>query len=346
MTSKTRNLIILSYFVALVCAVAAVWVTFVDRGYNEIIFADVGQGDSSLIRTRHFENILIDGGNTGSGTYVLSSLMKTKNSFLLILCLLLFSSLHAQNEPVKILAIGNSFADDGIEYLDEIAISAGKHIIVANTYIGGCSIQRHLDNARHDKHDYKYRKNIDGKYTEEKGKSLLEALKDEEWDYIVFQQASSFAGQYSSYFPELTELMEYVKANANNPNVKYAMQQTWAYAKDSNHPGFFRYGKDQKAMYEDVVFSYDKAAQKQNISIVIPTGTAIQNGRSSSLGDTFCRDGYHLDLKYGRYTFFGESPIGITYRPEGVTDEQASIAQHAAHFAILRPTSVTDMSNF
>lgn len=44
------------------------------------------------------------------------------------------------------------------EYLDEIAISAGKHIIVANTYIGGCSIQRHLDNARHDKHDYKYRK--------------------------------------------------------------------------------------------------------------------------------------------------------------------------------------------
>ena len=135
--------------------------------------------------------------------------MKTKNSFLLILCLLLFSSLHAQNEPVKILAIGNSFADDGIEYLDEIAISAGKHIIVANTYIGGCSIQRHLDNARHDKHDYKYRKNIDGKYTEEKRKSLLEALKDEEWDYIVFQQASSFAGQYSSYFPELTELMEY-----------------------------------------------------------------------------------------------------------------------------------------
>ena len=61
--------------------------------------------------------------------------MKTKNSFLLILCLLLFSSLHAQNDPVKILAIGNSFADDGIEYLDEIAISAGKHIIVANTYI-------------------------------------------------------------------------------------------------------------------------------------------------------------------------------------------------------------------
>ena len=44
----------------------------------------------------------------------------------------------------------------------------------------------------------------------------------------------------------------------------------------------FQIRENQKAMYEDVVFSYDKAAQKQNISIVIPTGTAIQNGRSSS----------------------------------------------------------------
>ena len=68
--------------------------------------------------------------------------MKTKNSFLLILCLLLFSSLHAQNEPVKILAIGNSFADDGIEYLDEIAISAGKHIIVANTLISAGALSK------------------------------------------------------------------------------------------------------------------------------------------------------------------------------------------------------------
>ena len=66
--------------------------------------------------------------------------MKTKNSFLLILCLLLFSSLHAQNEPVKILAIGNSFADDGIEYLDEIAISAGKHIISAGALSKDTSI--------------------------------------------------------------------------------------------------------------------------------------------------------------------------------------------------------------
>ena len=157
-----------------------------------------------------------------------------------------------------------------------------------------------------------------------------------------------------TYFPDLAELMDYVRAHATNPHVQYALQQTWAYAKNSTHPGFFRYGKDQQAMYDDVVFSYDQVAKRLHITLVIPTGTAIQNARSSSLGDTLCRDGYHLNLKYGRYTaacawfetFFGESSIGIAYRPDGVTEQQAAIAQHAAHAAILCPTAVTDMSNY
>lgn len=280
--------------------------------------------------------------------------MKIRYTLLLILGLLAVASLQAQNDTLKILAIGNSFADDGIEYLDEVALSAGKHIIVANTYIGGCSIARHLDNARHNRHAYLYRKNIDGQYSEEHDKTLLEAIHDEKWDYIVFQQVSDLAGQYGSYFPDLAELMAYVQKNATNPHVQYALQQTWAYAKDSTHPGFFRYGKDQQAMYDDVVFSYSQAARMQHIAIVIPTGTAIQNARSSSLGDTLCRDGYHLNLQYGRYTaactwfetLFGQSSVGIAYRPDGVTEQQASIAQNAAHLAILCPTAVTSMANF
>ncbi len=38
--------------------------------------------------------------------------------------------------------------------------------------------------------------------------------------------------------------------------------------------------------------------------MIIPTGTAIQNARTSFVGDHMNRDGYHLDLKnrtlYGR----------------------------------------------
>ena len=143
--------------------------------------------------------------------------MKTYRALLLLFALLLTASLHAQNDTLRILAIGNSFADDGIEYLDEVARSAGKHIIVANTYIGGCSIARHLDNARHDRPAYLYRKNIDGKYTEEHDKTLHDAIRDEAWDYIVFQQVSDLAGQYGTYFPDLAELMDYVRPLATNP---------------------------------------------------------------------------------------------------------------------------------
>ena len=279
--------------------------------------------------------------------------MKTYRALLLLFALLLTASLHAQNDTLRILAIGNSFADDGIEYLDEVARSAGKHIVVANTYIGGCSIARHLDNARHDRPAYLYRKNIDGKYTEEHDKTLHDAIRDEAWDYIVFQQVSDLAGQYGTYFPDLAELMDYVRPLATNPHVQYALQQTWAYARNSTHPGFYRYGKDQQTMYDDVVFAYNQAARRQHITIVIPTGTAIQNARSSSLGDTLCRDGYHLNLTYGRYTaactwfetFFGEPSTGIAYRPEGVSEAQAKIAQQAAHAAILCPTAVTDLSH-
>ncbi len=36
--------------------------------------------------------------------------------------------------------------------------------------------------------------------------------------------------------------------------------------------------------------------------MVIPAGTAIQNARTSSQGDTYTRDGYHLEQTYGRFT--------------------------------------------
>jgi len=52
-----------------------------------------------------------------------------------------------QKETIKILAIGNSFSDDAVEYLDELAIADSVPLIVGNLYIGGCSLQRHWKNA-------------------------------------------------------------------------------------------------------------------------------------------------------------------------------------------------------
>ncbi len=66
-----------------------------------------------------------------------------------------------------------------------------------------------------------------------------------------------------------------------------------------------------------------------------------------------CRDGYHLDLKFGRYTaacawletITGISPVGLSYRPEGVDKTAAYVCQIAAHAAVLNPFVVTKLNN-
>ena len=49
------------------------------------------------------------------------------------------------------------------------------------------------------------------------------------------------------------------------------------------------------AMYNALVEGAKNAkANISKIDLIAPTGTAIQNARATSIGDTLTRDGYHL----------------------------------------------------
>lgn len=167
---------------------------------------------------------------------------------------------------------------------------------------------------------------------------------------MSFQQVSQLSGIYASYFPYLPELMVYVKQHLKNPKAIFVLHRTWAYAKDSSHRGFANYNKDQNAMFRAIVKTTNRVAcQLKDIAFIVPAGTAIQNARSSSKGDSLCRDGFHLDLKIGRYTaactwfekLTGISPIANTAFPQGMSPEDVAIAQEAAHKAVKRPNRVT-----
>ena len=81
------------------------------------------------------------------------------------------------------------------QYLHELAEADGISTIIGNMYIGGCSLERHVKNARANDSAYYYRKiGLDGKRVEKKKVSLETALADEEWDYVSLQQASPFSG--------------------------------------------------------------------------------------------------------------------------------------------------------
>lgn len=94
-------------------------------------------------------------------------------------------------------------------------------------FIGGCSLERHVKNARENAPAYAYRKiGTDGK-KREKGKMSLEmVLADEDWDYVSLQQASTFSGMYETYEASLPELIEYVKARLPK-KTKLMLHQTW-----------------------------------------------------------------------------------------------------------------------
>ena len=281
--------------------------------------------------------------------------MKQYKIVVICMCILLLlaGGVYAQQKTVRILAIGNSFSQDAVEqYLHELAEAEGISTIIGNMFIGGCSLERHVKNARDNAPAYAYRKiGTDGK-KREKGKMSLEAvLADEDWDYVSLQQASPFSGMYETYEASLPELIEYV--NARLPKkTKLMLHQTWAYASTSRHSGFKNYNCNQLTMYQAIADAVKKAAKANKIKIVIPSGTAIQNARTSFIGDHLNRDGYHLDVKIGRYTaactwferIFKHNVVGNPYAPEGLDEARKTVAQKAAHAAVKHPYKVTELS--
>lgn len=249
---------------------------------------------------------------------------------------------ESQTPTVRILAVGNSFSEDAIDqYFHELCEAAGKRVIIGNLYIGGCSLERHLLNARTDSAAYRFRRiGHDGVTITANPVTLSSALQSDDWNYVSFQQASPLSGKYGSY-ADLKPLIAYAD-NVTQGRPTYMWQQTWAYSPTSTHGAFPTYNSDQKVMYDSIMSATRRVmTDYPSLKVLIPTGTAVQTARIASGNYDLTRDGYHLDRLTGRYiaactwfeAIFGESVIGNPYHPAGMTDEQARMAQEADHSA-------------
>lgn len=258
----------------------------------------------------------------------------------------------AQKDTLRVLAIGNSFSEDAVEQnLANIAAADGRVIIVGNLYIGGCSLQTHWENASADKKAYRYRRiGADLKMVTINNVAISAALKDQPWDVVSLQQRSGFSANYYTYEPFVSNLKEYVQANTEK-DVKFVFHQTWAYEGSSMHQDFTLYNRDQMKMYKGILDASSKTVKKHGFT-VIPCGTAVQNLRTSYVGDHITRDGFHMNKVFGRYLLAATwyevltgSPVqGNTYCPKGMDERMLETTQAAAHLAILKPFKVTDMS--
>lgn len=256
-----------------------------------------------------------------------------------------------EDGALKILAIGNSYSDDCMEYVYRIAKSAGiEEVKVANLYIGGCSIDMHVNNSKSNAPAYIYRVNMSGSWISTNNYKLGDAIKSDDWDFITMQQASTYSGLEASY-GKLGTLIDYVRSLAGE-KTKFAWHMTWAYQDEFDNAAFIPYDYSQTKMYRAITSTVQKViVPNENFTALIPSGTAVQNARTSYLGDNLNRDGTHLSYDFGRFiaglTVFnaltGISLDQVTYAPPAVSDAKygKALCVESAANAIKTPFDVT-----
>ena len=238
----------------------------------------------------------------------------------------------------KILVISNSFGQDANRYLYGICRSAGEEIKVVTLYIGGCTLYRHYRNMLSDEAAYVL--HVNGVDTGFKV-SLKEALLNDEWDIVTFQQASPKSGDYESYEPFLTELSAYVKKLV--PKAKQYIHAIWGWSDSKLALSHLPY-ETAKQMYAADHAAYKKAAVAISADGYIPA-TAAMEKLYARLGDAAYRDGFHANLGSARYmlalvwymTLFGKDNIDAVSFSDfdiPVTDEEKKIAEACAIAAV------------
>ena len=242
---------------------------------------------------------------------------------------------------IRVLCIGNSFSWDAVEQeLVPLCDAKGIQVEVHNLYYGGCSLQQHAEFLAKDTAAYSHRvcTNAEGRVVKDTI-SLRQALRDGKYDVMSLQQASHDSGIRSSYEPWLTTLIDTVRAY--QPEAQLYWMQTWAYSKDAKHPAYPRYHSNQQEMWDSIQACIKSQITNHKLQI-IPCGSAIQNARHTKLGDTLCRDGYHLNYVYGRYTaaavwyeiLTGKDVRKNRYKNPQMTCQQRLQTQKSAHKAV------------
>ena len=269
---------------------------------------------------------------------------------------------HAANPKasIKLLAIGNSFSQDAINnHLYEVLESAGyEEIVLGNMYIGGCSLDTHWANMKNGSADYTYyyRSSETNGWRTTYNQTLATAMAEEEWDYITIQQVSGSSGKIGDY-GNLDNALNWINDNKSNPNAKILWHMTWAYNDTNNNSGFANYGNDQMTMYRMILDTVNaKVAEHELVDGIIPSGTSIQNMRTSTkvAASSLCEsDGYHLSAKIGDYiaalTWYaylsGDDVSYLAYQPNEVASFRDDI-NASVNAAIENPYKVTKCASY
>jgi hypothetical protein len=202
---------------------------------------------------------------------------------------------------LKILFIGSSFGVDTINYVGDIAHSYNFNIVIGNLYVGASGIKDYITFYESDRKISYYKWGLNATVWENGTSTVKEALSDEAWDFVIIQN-----GAYQSTYWDQDEkgniTKNYVSLFADiidrcclfsHPVICFNM--TWAYSvyhtlssSQGSKDKWLSFGINQKqrqlGMYTELCRLAQKVLQHcPEVKFVIPSGTAVQNARGTSL---------------------------------------------------------------
>lgn len=290
-------------------------------------------------------------------------------------------------KSLKLLSIGNSFSRNTMENLYHIALDQGfTDIELGYFYYPGASITRHWKMATNadslktaekavtelaNYHYFRWENNgwYDYSISKEEAQAWIDnsedaavkpsdifeyGIKDKAWDIIDLQLSSIEAD--GTVFGKLDELLAIVD-RLKNTDTKYGCLQTWAFSEDSKHGQYLIQYKDKGLtpidQYNDIITNSNTILNnyKDKITYFVPSGTAVQNMRTTYVGDKLSDDGYHMNM-LGSYIssmtllreLTGATLDDVTYitNTEKLSAEDLSLAKWAVDSAMKNKLAITE----
>lgn len=283
-------------------------------------------------------------------------------------------------EPtLRILFIGNSFTKDAVEHLPKMVSAADIPTLkMVHLYYGGRTIPEYADGyaTKSDYTCYKYNPGT-SLWLSYTGYNIQQIVKSDTWDIVCLQEHT---GNSCGWIWNDTEknaiqgLIADIRADQNGHTPKFVYIMSQAYFnmdKIGTAQRPYKNFTTQDEMFDVIVAQARKVLDQTEVEQIIPTGTVLQNLRTSSLNNDMdlTRDGYHMDYGLSRYaaacavfesiispSFGGKKLDGNSFRynvsstTDGtyttpVTDDNQPVALQAARYALATPFAVTDMSS-
>ena len=277
-------------------------------------------------------------------------------------------------KDLKILSIGHSFSLDAMRtYMWNAFDAAGYNVTIGYLYYPSCSLEQHYHYITNNSKSYEqYGKNENGEWVTQKNVDAKPALWDEDWDIVTFQPDPDYGHGKTCYcqwgcnatidndYIHFNQLVDKVKAtlasqdNPNGPNtdVKFYYHLTWTWRKDCYLYNSVSKGYDQQTLWQAFIDATNQyVTPNKNILGVIPCNTAIENARTTWMGDTFnaegSNDGYHLNDKGDLVaaltwvSYFTGIKASKIYVDCDYTDAEYAAFTEAVDNAIAKPREIT-----